>query len=228
MEVADQNEDAKSNLICANIEKCCAEGCLVKYRLTVTNIEQLIAVRTPKIVFRNITWRLTVCETHSGYLAVYIQSFAEDTVSCNITMTVKLVSSKNADKSIEKITNQEMRQLEIASVNIVSHTELVKPDNGFVENGSINIEIEIKAKEPTGRILNDDDDLNNSNAQAKRPKLECAICMEAVDNKEVSNIPCGHTFCSPCIRNALEKNKQCPSCNTPANPGDLRRTFLPM
>lgn len=101
VEVADQNEDAKSNLIFTNIEKCCAEGCLVKYRLNVTNIEQLIAVRTPKIVFRNITWRLTVCKTHLGYLAVYIQSFAEDTVSCNITMTVKLVSSKNADKSVE-------------------------------------------------------------------------------------------------------------------------------
>lgn len=115
VEVADQNEDAKSNLIFANYEKCCAEGCLVKYRLTITNIEQLIAVRTPKIVFRNITWRLTVCKTHLGYLAVYIQSFAEDTVSCNIKMTVKLVSSKNADKSVEKITNQEMRQLEIAS-----------------------------------------------------------------------------------------------------------------
>lgn len=228
VEVANPDDGIKSNLIFVNTEKCCAEACLVKYRLTVTNTEHLMAVRTPKIVLRNIPCCLTVCKLRSGFLSVYLQLLAENTISCNITMTVKLIS-KNAAKSIEKIVNKEVRPLEIALANgIVSWSELVKADNGFIENGSINIEIEIKTKEPIGNILNGNDDLNNSNTQAKRPKFECAICMEAVDNKEISSVPCGHTFCSPCIKNALEKNKRCPSCSTPANTGDLRRTFLPM
>ena len=47
-----------------------------------------------------------------------------------------------------------------------------------------------------------DDDSENIN--------NCSICLDEIINKSITG--CGHVFCSECIHNCLEYNKQCPMC----------------
>ncbi|RXK38845.1 DNA repair protein rad18 [Tremella mesenterica] len=51
--------------------------------------------------------------------------------------------------------------------------------------------------------------------------LYCQICKELFSGPV--SIPCGHSFCSRCIRGSLEVMKKCPSCNEPASEGSIRR-----
>lgn len=220
VEIADQNETTKSKLVLTNIEKRQEDCCWSKYRLTVTNIENLMAIRKPEIILQNISWYLTVYKSRSGKLGVYLGSQnTEQRATLKRTMSIKLLSSKGATKSIEKIGNNDVGDTSVLTVDdITSWTELLKPENGFVENGSIVMEVAIKMTQPTEANID----------QAKRLKLECPICMDGFANKDLSNLPCGHMFCSPCINTAIGNSKRCPSCNTPATKDGLRRCFLPM
>ncbi|EIW69170.1 hypothetical protein TREMEDRAFT_69003 [Tremella mesenterica DSM 1558] len=51
--------------------------------------------------------------------------------------------------------------------------------------------------------------------------LYCQICKELFSGPV--SIPCGHSFCSRCIRGSLEVMKKCPSCNESASEGSIRR-----
>ncbi|KAH8113942.1 hypothetical protein DFH11DRAFT_285092 [Phellopilus nigrolimitatus] len=53
---------------------------------------------------------------------------------------------------------------------------------------------------------------------------ECPLCFECED--DLSNVPCGHVFCTPCISNHLEANVYCPLCRAPAERKDTRKVFL--
>lgn len=48
------NRKNSSKLLFENIEKCCENNCLSKFRLTVTNIESLMAVQSPKFKMWNL------------------------------------------------------------------------------------------------------------------------------------------------------------------------------
>jgi len=55
--------------------------------------------------------------------------------------------------------------------------------------------------------------------------FECPVCME--EQSHLSSMPCGHLFCTSCIRAALQANERCPICCSSARETDLRRIFLP-
>lgn len=40
--------------------------------------------------------------------------------------------------------------------------------------------------------------------------LQCKICQEIMSGSVI--LPCGHSFCSLCIRRAIKGSEQCPSC----------------
>lgn len=219
VEVADQNPNTKSNLILTRTDNC-RDGDWSKYHLTVTNIENLMAVQLPKIVLRNIPWNLVVFKDQTGHLGIYNDChIPKHNGTFKRTMTCKILSRFGKPKTIEKVFNRDVGGEDMFSTGgIVSWTDLMNPENGFIQNGRILIEVEIKMVLPT----------EDENVQAKRPRMECGICKEEMTNKELSSVACGHTFCSACIERTVKTNKQCPICRKPANANELRRTFLPM
>lgn len=42
---------------------------------------------------------------------------------------------------------------------------------------------------------------------------ECVICQEIFI--EPVTLPCGHSFCRPCIKKSLSVKPLCPTCRTP-------------
>ena len=64
-----------------------------------------------------------------------------------------------------------------------------------------------------------------------RPALECLLCKDAI--KTPMMLPCGHNFCSLCIRRALQTMSEkdglqhtcCPVCREPGSEGDLRKNI---
>ncbi|KAJ9105191.1 hypothetical protein QFC20_004326 [Naganishia adeliensis] len=51
--------------------------------------------------------------------------------------------------------------------------------------------------------------------------LECPICKHAFEAPV--SLACGHSFCSRCIRDALQERKECPVCREEAREGQVRR-----
>lgn len=228
IEVADPKNAEKSNLICAIVEKCCEEGCSAKFRLTVTKIDNLVAVRTNVLSLRKIGWFLTVYKNRMGRLGIRLQNLrSAKNCSCNARMSIRLMSSNGA-QNIERVKIANMKRFgDLDVANIVSWDELLNPENGYAANGSIVIEVELN--------LTDREGLGHKNCRNKGAKnnekrltIECAICFESIANKEVSSVPCGHIFCTVCITKAIEAQNVCPMCGVQARLEDLRRTQLNM
>ena len=51
---------------------------------------------------------------------------------------------------------------------------------------------------------------------------ECPLCMEEERPRDTALVPCGHTYCAPCV--AALPGRECPDCRTPF--GRTIRVFL--
>eukprot|EP01060_Flectonema_neradi_P002107 TRINITY_DN11278_c0_g1_i2.p1 TRINITY_DN11278_c0_g1~~TRINITY_DN11278_c0_g1_i2.p1 ORF type:complete len:1148 (+),score=177.52 TRINITY_DN11278_c0_g1_i2:159-3602(+) len=59
---------------------------------------------------------------------------------------------------------------------------------------------------------------------------ECFICREAVDFNDPALLPCGHSFCYPCIITSLQEmatSHTCPTCHEPLSIKKIRRPCDP-
>ena len=75
IEVADPNDENKSELTFENIGPGCEADCMRKFRLSVVNIGNLIAVRSPIFIMQKLPWNLTVFKSHSfNNLSVRLES----------------------------------------------------------------------------------------------------------------------------------------------------------
>eukprot|EP01043_Picozoa_sp_COSAG02_P066751 COSAG02_NODE_10489_length_1931_cov_1.067686_2_plen_62_part_01 len=50
---------------------------------------------------------------------------------------------------------------------------------------------------------------------------QCSICLAEIDPlaNDATTAPCGHTFHTTCLDQALQVNNLCPNCRTPVNNG---------
>lgn len=55
---------------------------------------------------------------------------------------------------------------------------------------------------------------------------ECPICMEPFDTKQLSATVCGHIFCTPCLKSALQSKKVCPMCRKHVNMKKVHPLYL--
>lgn len=203
--VADPKEKNPSKMLFETIKKSCAEGCSNKYRLTITNIDKFMAVKTPRFIVRNLPFVLMINRRITKLSAELFNSTSTADNSCKLQMSLKLISSKGDMKSIEVFCREVLFKKGTLPYMepIVSWDELIKPENGFVNDNAIVIEVDIKSE---GGIPID------QNAP-KRLKFECSICLEAFGTQEVSSTLCGHLFCTPCLKNWVEARGNCPACN---------------
>ncbi|XP_055299497.1 uncharacterized protein LOC129567040 [Sitodiplosis mosellana] len=232
--VADPQDKNKPEMVFEEVEKSCDDGCKSKFRLSVTNIEKLIAVCSPKIVLRKMSWYLTAYKNNLDEIAVRLDILtSSNDFSCEVNMLTKLIPAKEDSflKTIEQTVNGHvLRNATLSTKSLISLGELLKPGSPFVENNSIVIEVEINTEKPKGvdlAAIKHGASTSTTSIEAKIRKLECAICFEDFDGQGASFTPCGHLFCSPCIEKVVEREKICPSCRSPVQLNELKRAHLP-
>lgn len=223
IEVDDSSDNKKSELAFENVHNNCNHS---KFRLNITNLQNLMAVRSPIFALQKLPWFLTVCKDHSPYLVVRLHSNSE--VLCKKRMLVRLLSLHK--RSVQQIKSENVTPGGILSTKkLISWEELLKAKNGFVKDNLVSIEVEITSEEFSSNYTPAEiRTINSVIAEEPALRLECAICLERIENQEVSSILCGHLFCSKCIEYSLKKCKFCPLCKAPVTLNHLRRVYLPL
>ncbi len=234
---ADSNDVDKSIMKSERLGEYCECSGLAKFRLTVTNIENLVAVRASQFILRDSPWYFTVLKDSSHKLGIRLTGLTRRSnsadVSCEAKVSVKLISSNIGVKPIDRTFSTVFKTKKHGknfTMNLISWEELLKLENGFVQNGSITLEVEIKAEKPNDVVSSAQKRSASETTVSKVPKIECAICKKAIINQDTSCIPCGHLFCTPCIENAIQFRKICPifSCSAKVPWNSLRRMRLTM
>lgn len=223
IEVEDPSDNKKSELVFENVHNNCNHS---KFRLNITNPQNLMAVRSPVFALQKQPWFLTVCKDHSSNLVVRLHSNSE--VSCKKRMLVRLVSLHK--RSVQQIKSENVSPGGILSTSkFISWDELLKVKNGFFKDNLVSIEVEITSKEFSSNCTSTEiRAINSVIAEEPALRLKCAICLERIENQEVSSILCGHLFCSKCIKYSIKKCKLCPMCKTQVTLNHLRRVYLPL
>lgn len=217
------------NRSCVNFE-CLHKGCdNSNYaKLKVTNVLNLVTVKSPIFMLRGLPWQIQIsktCESHLGVQLLLIKDSGKEPTK--ITMSIKLVSSKANVHPIKKcITNQYKLSTVTPTKPIVSWDELIKPQNGFVNNDSITLSIKIDS-DANDMPIAKRAKLNLQN-EIKSPQMECPICFKCIADQDLSVTSCGHLFCLECITKAIRNRAVCPTCNKATRLKTLRRLFLPV
>lgn len=229
IDAVDPNDISQSMLLLENISKCCENDCLAEYQLTVVNIENLMAVRTPQFLLRGLLWDFSIYKDVTSQFAVQLAlRTVSDKVSCKIQMTTKMTTTQKLPDG--RVDTSVLKRSQTALVQkCMAWDKLMDARNGFVESNAVTVRIEIKIDKPEyvdencAKI-----EMTQETTPAKQLKLECAVCLEAVRNQNLSCPPCGHVFCTECLTDAARKQKVCPTCNVGITARGLRRVFLPM
>lgn len=96
IEAADPDEESKSQLQCEDVLQS-----VTKKRLTISNVNNLMAVQSADFQMHQVPWRLTVSKS-SSYLDVYLFVSSEDAI-CDLTMKVKLIPRDEKGKMVEQV-----------------------------------------------------------------------------------------------------------------------------
>lgn len=232
IEADTNNVDCKSILKSEKLAQFPDRNGVVRRLLTITNIENLMAVESTYFMLRDQDWSLTVFkETNDqSYLGVRLRLKPSSSVGCKVEMTVKLMSlKKGLTKSSSGICQKPDRQC-LIDEKLIPWNQLVIPENGYVQNDKITLEVEVKADQhPTAKKRTSMD--TQTQPQTKLIKLECRICEKDIDHENTSSIPCGHVFCTPCITAAINRQRIFPidACKAKVPKANgLRRIYLPM
>lgn len=207
------------------VDKSCNSGCQATFRLTVKNIANLLAVRTPEFNLRDIPFYLTVYKDYRSNLGVYLRKVKRLDNAREMIVTVKILSSN--EQIAKTQSNCQFKDAEFSYVrDIITWQELMNPENGFFNNDSITIEVGIETGKQNGGALNGA--VGDSKKEKKHLELECAICLEDFDTQDISSTPCGHLFCTECITKYIKDRKMCPTCKKITKLNALLRMYLPM
>lgn len=222
------NDPSKSQLKIEPIGKHCDNDDSANFRLTVTNIANLMAVKSPSFKLHGLSWCLQIMKNEESELSVVLL-LQEDSVavSCQITMSIKLKSSKKDVHAIEKCdTKRYNPTMDLNVVKVVSWDELMKPENGFFNNDSITVKLKLSTGGPEGDLANSME--TDPKTEVNPKQMECAICLEYIENQHLANTPCGHLFCFECIKKEVTVRGKCPTCTTPVQLTSLQLLYLPL
>lgn len=106
--------------------------------MTVTNVDNLMAVQSSQFKLQEKRWRLIVYKNHLGQLGVrLVSNESSEGVICNVEMTVKLM----AKPPMVPLEHHDTHQFKGYEVSVVKFYEkwhdLQRPENGYVENNQI-------------------------------------------------------------------------------------------
>lgn len=116
-----------------------------KYRLEVSNIKNLMAVRSDTFMLNDLPCNLIVYKNRASNVGVYLYFRSDLQNEFRITMSATLHSSIN-HVGIGKIRSNVPRQNTFFLENFVSWCDLFEPGNGFVVNDRIIFDVDIKVE----------------------------------------------------------------------------------
>lgn len=224
----DPNDINQSMLIFENTSKCCENDCLAEYKLTVVNIRNLLAVRSTQFLLRGLLYDFIVYKDATSKLAIKLATRTEsDKVSCKIYIATKLTSSSKTLVPVQRIQTHVISRTQPLVLRLMAWDILLDAKNGYINDDAITLQIELKVSKP--EYIGEHGVLSVvATAPPPSLKMECAICMEAIHNQNLSCPPCGHVFCTPCLTRTANKQHVCPTCDVSISADTLRRVFLPM
>lgn len=215
IEAEDPTEPNKSILVSHNMENVC-NNCSVKYRLTVKNIQNLMAVRSPKFKFKDLDWSFLLFKDQLTYLRIRMDCSEHVKQSFYTTVKIRLVThiaGNNLDGQCRIAVNKGSKYIPMKK--IISWKRLFTPENGFIAIIANSISLEVEMKTDCLRC-----DQNNKSQG-------CAICFDVFGDQKVASTLCGHLFCLKCIEASLKSRDFCPLCNEKVTVNSLRRIYLP-
>lgn len=164
----------RSRLLFECIQKSCDDCNFGKYRLTVTNIRDLMAAKCSQFTWRGLSWDIIVCKTSSSELAVMLR-LKENAGIVLCQLSVKLISTTMLNAPpVERSVTQQYQYLENHTyLALLSWNDMVRPENGFVNNNAITLEVEIKSS---------------------------SVCFKCIANRNLGSIPCDHLYCLECTK----------------------------
>lgn len=212
------------------IDQRCECGFQAIYEINVTNITKLMAVRSSGIVMRTRPYDIQVFKNGKDFGVCLRQHPCSGYATSHcVNMTIELMSTSPNGNLIRRTKSA-------AEMDIISWRDMLDPTNGYVKNNSITLKIDISVNDMIGHIANGEPNvrrfgcsvcLNSSdplaNDAAERSPLKCPICLENIDNQNLTTTPCGHLFCTPCISTAVFTRGACSVCQTGMHLQDLRR-----
>lgn len=229
------NNPTRSDVQFECLSKSCESECLVTFQLKIRNFSNLMAVRTTRFCLRGLWWNITIGKDDSadGLFGLLDFDGCQRAISCKVMWSISLLSQKNDVDPIGKNQTELLLSSDYLIMNdIAPWTEIFKPDNGFVNDDSITLEIEIKANKPQGDIEHDMPMAKRarfaSPNETMSPQMECPICFKSIDGQELAATRCGHLFCLACIQNAITVRAVCPTCDKTVRMNTLRRLYLPL
>lgn len=234
IKMIDSDEENKSELVLEEIDQMTEEFNTqhAKYRFTVTNVEHLMAVRSPEIILQNMPWYVTIYKHPMKKLFIMLESMTGSRdFSCAVNFHAKLANQVN---KLGQIRSEKMTRLKRLDVELASWIDLLKPENGFIEDNSLVIEFKIYVGKPEGIEVTPekrkavDTGTSSETKRSKSIRLECMICLNHFDNQKISFIPCGHMFCAECIEKSIKIWKKCPCCNKRVTKKQIKQAFLPV
>lgn len=195
------------------------DGFLVNFRLSLSNIDKLMAVQSEQFTLRNISFYFRVYKSHSGCIGIHWgQVYGHAYFPYKVRMVCKIFSKNGLERNFAKFAYGDLDELNYVRLHsFVPFDHVIKEENGYLENGFLVIQVDLKFTKSNQA---------SGATGAKLQKIECSICYDGVGDKELSSLPCGHTFCTGCITRSLETRKKCPKCNKITEEKDLRRVFL--
>lgn len=197
-----------------------------KFRFTVENMSKLTnEKKSIEIILRDNVWRVSV-QKFDGHLGIFLvdqRNPQNENWTWKTECSFKLLSfSENIQpiaRSIEKVFYYAGEDWGYGK--FIAWEELMKKSNKYLmgDKAVFVIDLKVEAAKPSW----------NSVCDQSNPgigMLECAICLQSVIGKEPTTTKCGHLFCGPCIKRAIEERRKCPLCNVDANLLDLRPVYL--
>lgn len=127
IDVKNPVEETKSELVFDRLSD-------TKFRLMVTNINNLMATRSPPFMLHKKPFNFVVYKSHKPYLGLYLyQRGTNNDLPIKLTMSAKLISTKDFICT-EKIHTNTIRQGTLFLEDIISWDELFNSQNGFVSD----------------------------------------------------------------------------------------------
>lgn len=174
---ADPRDPDWSRLLFECIQKCCVNCSFGKYWLTVTNVRDLMAAKCSQFTWRGVSWDIIVCRTFSSELGIMLRS-KENAATILCQLSVKLLSTAMSNaQPIEKSVTRQYQYLDNHTyLALVSWSDMVEPENGFVNDNAITLEVELKS---------------------------WSVCFKCIANQNLGSISCDHLYCFECTKKRI-------------------------
>lgn len=137
IDVADPIERNRSRIIFSRYSK-------TKYRFVVSNIDNLMAVRSPPFMFQKMPFNLVVYKSSCAFLGVYLHKRSSSSDKpLRVRMSAKLIAKEDGP-GIEKIHTNTLNQNTLKIEQLISWDALFDRRNGYVDYNGILMEVDLR------------------------------------------------------------------------------------